>query len=115
MVKDHGHMRSRIEKMKNIIICDLFYEVTVDIVGLLSQTKSGNKYVLVVINDYSKWCETKLVKEHITTIVARFFEEEIICKFGVPKYVLIDNGGEWTIKFDMMCNFFGITHQFITP
>jgi hypothetical protein len=55
------------------------------------------------------------VKEHITTIVARFFEEEIICKFGVPKYVLIDNGGEWTIKFDMMCNFFGITHQFITP
>jgi hypothetical protein len=50
------------------------------------------------------------VKEHTATTVARFFEEKIICRFGVPKYVFIANGGECMVKFDMTCNFFGITH-----
>jgi hypothetical protein len=48
-------------------------------------------------------------------MATKFIEEEIICKFGVLKYVLIDNGRQWMVEFDMMCNFFGITHQFIVP
>jgi hypothetical protein len=55
------------------------------------------------------------MKEHTTIIIVNFFEKEIICKFGVPKYVLIDNGGEWMVGFNMFCKFFGITHQFTTP
>jgi hypothetical protein len=51
--------------------------------------------MLVVIDHYYKWCETKPIKTHIATIIANFFQETIICKFGVPKYVIIDNGGEW--------------------
>jgi hypothetical protein len=50
---------------------------------------------------------------HLYTIV-KFLEEKIIYKFGVPKYVLIENGGEWMVKFDMACKNFKITHQFIT-
>jgi hypothetical protein len=76
---------------------------------------SNSKYVLVVIDTYCKWCEAKPIKEHIVTTIAKFLQKEIICKFGVPKYVTIDNGGEWMTKFDMMCKNFGITHQFTTP
>jgi hypothetical protein len=49
-------------------------------------------------------------KERTFEMAAKFIKEEIICKFGVPKYVLIDNGRQWMAKFDMMCKFFGITH-----
>ncbi len=70
---------------------------------------------MVAIDHYYKWCETKPVKKHIVAIVRRFLEEEIICKFGVPKYVLTDNGGKWMVEFDTMCKIFGITHQFTTP
>jgi hypothetical protein len=46
--------------------------VALDTIGPLSKTKFGNKYVLVIIDHYSKWCEAKHVKEHIVAIVARF-------------------------------------------
>jgi hypothetical protein len=56
----------------------------------LLEIEANNKHVIIAINHYSKWCETKLVKEHMTN----FFEKEIIYRFGVTKYVLGNNGGE---------------------
>jgi hypothetical protein len=55
------------------------------------------------------------VKEHDATTIARFLEEEIICRFGVPKYILIDNGNEWMKEFDALHQDYGIIHQFIAP
>jgi hypothetical protein len=45
----------------------------------------------------------------------KFLENDIICKYGVPKFVLTDNGGEWATKFDVMCKDYGIHHQHTTP
>jgi hypothetical protein len=64
MVKESNNVLSGIEELKNIPICDLFYKVVLDIVGPLSKIETGNKYVLIDIDHYSKWCEGKLVKEH---------------------------------------------------
>jgi transposase-like protein len=101
--------------MKSIDVCDLFYKVALDTVGPLPETKNGNKYALVAIDHYSKWCEVRLVKDHDVATAVRFLEEEIICKFGVPRFILTNNGGEWMAKFDLMCKKYGITHQFTTP
>jgi len=54
---------------------------------------SGNKYVLVAIDHYFKWCATKHVQEHTVAPVMRFFEKEIICRFGISKYIFIDKWG----------------------
>jgi hypothetical protein len=64
----------------------------------------------MAIDHYSKWCEVKNVKKHTTIIVMNFFEKEIIWKFGIPKYVFTDNGGEWMAKFDTMCKIFRLNH-----
>jgi hypothetical protein len=84
--------------------------VALDIIRPLPEIKFGNKYVIVTIVHYSKWCEVKHVKEHIIETTIKKFKEKIIYKFRVPKCVFIDNGGERMAKFDMMCNFFGIAH-----
>jgi len=65
--------------------------VVLNIDGLLLETNSGNKYTLVVIDHYSIWVEAKAVTKHGTKILARFLEDEILCRFGVPKHVLMDN------------------------
>ncbi len=72
------------EGMKNIHVCDLFYQVIINTIGPLLEASSGNKYVLVAIDHYSKRCEARLVREHDKVIVAKFLEDEIICQFGVP-------------------------------
>jgi transposase-like protein len=96
--------------MKSIHVYDLFYKVALDIVAPLLKTKDGNRYALVAIDHYSKWCEARLVKDHDVTTTTRFLEEEIICRFGVPKFIFTDNGGEWMVEFDLMSKKYGIIH-----
>jgi hypothetical protein len=76
---------------------------------------SGNKYILVAIDHYLKWCEAKAVVDHGAKTVARFLEDEIICRYGVPKFVLTNNGEEWAAEFNAMCRDYAIQHQRTTP
>jgi hypothetical protein len=109
-VRSTGSIRSEDENMKNIPVCELFYRVALDTTGPLLETKSGNKYILVVVNHYSKWCEVKVVADHGAKTVVKFLEDDVICRYGVPKFVLIDNGGEWVAEFDIMYRDYGIQH-----
>jgi hypothetical protein len=108
-------VKSGIEEMKSILVCDLFYRVALDTMGPLPETKNGNRYALVAIDHYSKWCEARPVKDNDAATTARFLEEEIICRFGVPRFILTNNGSEGMVKFDLVCKKYGITHWFIAP
>jgi hypothetical protein len=81
----------------------------------LLEIKLGNKYILVAVDHYFKWCDAKAITNHGAKTAARFLEDDIICKYGVPKFVLIDNGGKWVVEFDVMCKDYGIHHQHTTP
>lgn len=67
------------EGMKSIPMCDILYCVALDITRPLPETFNGNKYIIVAIDHYSKWCEMHLVKEHDVAITTIFLEEEVIC------------------------------------
>ncbi len=95
LVGSEGNIRSRDEQLKSIPICDLLHRVALDTTGPLPKTKSGNKYILVAIDHYSKWCEVKAVADHGAKTAARFLEDDIICRYGVPKFILTNNGGKW--------------------
>jgi hypothetical protein len=115
MVRRVGNIRSEDEELKSIPICDLFHRVAMDTTGPLPKTKSGNKYILVAIDHYSKWCEAKAVADHGAKTTARFLEDDIICRYGVPKFVPTNNGGEWAAEFDVLCKDYGIQHQHTAP
>ncbi len=102
MVKSTGSIRSEDEEMKSILVCELFYWVALDTARPLPETKIGNKYILVAVDHYSKWCEAKAVADHGAKTIAKFLEDDVICRYGVPKFVLTDNGGEWAAEFDVM-------------
>jgi hypothetical protein len=115
LVKSEGSIRSGDERLKSIPICDLFYQIALDTAGPLPETKAGNKYILVAIDHYSKWCEAKAVADHGAKTTARFLEDDLICRYRVPKFVLTDNGGEWGAEFEVMCRDYVIQHQRTTP
>jgi len=114
-VRSSGSIRSGDEQLKSIPVCDLFHQVALDTVRPLPEIKSGNKYILVAIDHYSKWCKAKAVADHGAKTAARFLEDEIIYRYGVPKFVLTDNGGEWAAEFDVMCRDYAIQHQRTAP
>jgi len=115
LVKSEGSICSGDECLKNIPICDLFYRIALDTAGPLPETKVGNKYILVAIDHYSKWCEAKAVADHGAKTATRFLEDDLICRYGVPRFVLTDNGGEWGVEFETMCRDYAIHHQRTAP
>jgi hypothetical protein len=85
------------------------------IAGPFPKKKRVYKYILVAIDHYSKWNEAKAVPNHGAKPATKFFKDEIICKYGIPKFIIIDNEREWSIELDVMCRYYNITHQFTTP
>jgi hypothetical protein len=115
LVKSEGSVHSGDERLKSIPACDLFYRVALDIAGPLPETKAGNKYTLVATDHYSKWCEAKAVVDHGARTTAKFLEDDLICRYGVPSFILTDNGREWGAEFEAMCKDYAIQHQRTAP
>jgi hypothetical protein len=97
LVKNTRNIKLKPKEFKSIPIWDQLYKVALDTIGLLLEMKHGNKYVLPAIDHYSKWCEAKSIVDHDVETIARFLEDEAICRFSAPKYVLIDN------NFEVVC------------
>jgi hypothetical protein len=111
LVRSASSIRSEDEQLKSIPIYDLFHKVALDTTRPLPETKSGNKYILVAIDHYFKWCEAKAIAAHGAKTTSKFLEDDIICRYGVLKFILTDNGGEWATEFEVMCKDYGIQHQ----
>ncbi len=90
-MKSTSNVRSKLKELKKIPIWDQFYKVALNIAGPFLEMQHNNWYVLIAIDHYSKWCEVKAIVDHDVEIVIMFLEDEVICGFGVPKYVLTDN------------------------
>jgi len=94
MVRKVGSIRSKDEELKSILVYELFYRIAMDTVEPLPETKSGNKYIMVAIDHYSKWCEANAIVDHGAKTVAKFLKDDIICRYGVSKFILTNSGGK---------------------
>jgi hypothetical protein len=90
------------EELHNIPMCEFYYRVALDTVGPLLETKRRNKYLPVAIDQYSKSVEAKAVTNHDAATAAEFLESEVICRHGVRKYLLPDNGFEQAGEFSAL-------------
>ncbi|KAL5011242.1 hypothetical protein ScPMuIL_011676 [Solemya velum] len=69
--------------------------VQLDILGPLPQTRKGNKYILVLIDQFSKWTEAYPLADQTAESVAEVVVKEFICRFGVPLEVHTDQGSNF--------------------
>jgi hypothetical protein len=63
-------------------------------VDILPRAPGGFRFLFVVIDTFTKWMDAMLVI-NITHDVAVKFLQSIIFRFGIPKWVLIDNGTQF--------------------
>jgi Integrase zinc binding domain/Integrase core domain len=92
-----------------------FYQIGIDFVGPLPVTESGNKYIIVAMDYFTKWPEAKAVKTDNAKEVAIFIYEDIICRHGCPQKILSDRGTHFNNKMiEELMNKFEIKHRFST-
>jgi hypothetical protein len=81
-----------------------FYRWGIDIVGPLPRAKGDLRFVIVVIEYFSRWIEAEAVARITFASVQRFVWKNILCRFGIPKEIVCDNGKQFESgKFKDMC------------
>ncbi|RDX82404.1 hypothetical protein CR513_36806, partial [Mucuna pruriens] len=65
-----------------------FYMWGVEILGPFSLTLEQVKFLLVVVDYFTKWVEVELVATISVERVKRFYWKTIICRFGLPIIIM---------------------------
>ena len=66
--------------------------VGVDIMGPLPTTRSGNRYIIVMIDYFTKWAEAIPIKQQDAETVAVAIVNEWIARYGAPVQLYSDQG-----------------------
>ena len=66
-----------------------------DLVGPLPTAQGNYKYAVVAVEYFTKWIEAKPLVNITSEAVRKFFWQNIICRFGVPKELTVDNGKQF--------------------
>jgi ribonuclease HI/transposase InsO family protein len=79
-----------------------------DMVGPLRKMPGGYTHLLVAIDKFSKWVEVRPIM-NLGAEQAMTFFTDIVYRFGVPNYIITDNGSQFTgRKFLEFCDKFHI-------
>ena len=69
--------------------------VAADIVGPLPKSSTGNKYILVVSDYFTKWAEAYGIPNQEAKTVANKLIDNMFCRFGVPEQLHTDMGTQF--------------------
>ena len=87
-----------------------------DVIPITPKASNGHRFIFVVIDYFTKWVEAASYASVMRTVVARFIKKESICRYGLPKRIISDNG--LNLNNDMVtkvCTRFKVKHHNSVP
>ncbi|GLT96674.1 hypothetical protein SLE2022_142800 [Rubroshorea leprosula] len=69
-----------------------FAQWGVDLLGPFVKGKGGCTYLVVAVDYFTKWIEAKPLSTTIEKKIEEFLFNSILCRFGIPKRIIADNG-----------------------
>lgn len=73
-----------------------FEIIYMDFVGPLPRSTSGNAYILVVVDAFSKFVHIHPMRTANTQATIKCLKDHIFLIFGAPRYLISDNGSQFT-------------------
>lgn len=90
--------------------------VHLDFLGPFNESLKGNKYILSIVDQFTKWIEIYPLPDQSAAATAHTFFEGWICRFGVPSQVHTDQGRNFTSNlFHDLCKLLEATKTRTTP
>ncbi|KAL0319786.1 UNVERIFIED_CONTAM: Pro-Pol polyprotein [Sesamum radiatum] len=69
-----------------------------DLIGKLPRATGQREYLIVVVDYFSKWVEVKPLSKIFEKEIIKFVWKNIICRFGIPRAFVTDNGTQFQGK-----------------
>ena len=98
-------------QLQPLPIMGLGYRWSLDFAGPLVVTPRGAKYVLVMVEHFSKWIELVALPQNSSELAAMAFLDRVLARFGAPAEVLTDQGREFLGAFEALCTKALIDHR----
>ena len=90
--------------------------VGLDLLGPLPIGKGQCKFIVVGVGYFTKWAEAEPLAIITEQKVRNFVWRSIICRFGIPKALVFDNGKQFdNPKVKDFCDEFGIKNYYSSP
>lgn len=96
--KRKTHRHKVIAPLVTMRVPGTFQRVSVDILGPLPITTSGNRYVLCFTDHCTRWPILVPLKVTDAATIARAFFDHVICQHGCPETLLSDRGANFLSK-----------------
>ncbi|CAD6186088.1 unnamed protein product [Caenorhabditis auriculariae] len=88
----------------------------IDVLGPLPITARQNRYILTMVDAFSKLLITVPINTQETTVIVRAILDNLVTKHGTPQCIVTDNGSNFQSKsFKDTINTLGMTHISTAP
>ena len=88
-------LKSQVQDLVSISSPWPFSQWGIDIVGPLPTAPVQKKLLLVTTDYFSKWIEADAFSSIKDRDVTRFIWKNIVCRFGIPRSIVSDNGSQF--------------------
>ncbi|MEM1008681.1 MAG: RNase H-like domain-containing protein, partial [Myxococcota bacterium] len=92
------------------------HRIHTDLFGPLQSSGNKNKYVLVITDAFSKYCELVALPNKEATTVAEAIFDTWITRYGIPENITTDGGKEFCNRLlEKLCSRLAIVHRTTSP
>ena len=91
----YQHQRLPAKRLTTIASSWPFAQWEIDIIGLLPRSRRQVKFLLVSIDYFIKWVEVEVLSTITIAKIQSFVWKNIICRFGIPRTIISDNGWQF--------------------
>lgn len=87
-------------ELQNIVVNEPFEMVGLDILGEFPITRRKNRYIIVLIDYFTKYIETAAIRDKTANSIVDFFLRSVVLRHGCTKRVLTDQGRGFIAEFN---------------
>jgi hypothetical protein len=96
--------KPNVAPLKPIVVNTPWGLIGLDIAGKFKKTPSGNEYIVIAVDYFTKFCIARAIPDFTALSTAKFIFEEIICKMGMPSSIISDRGVNFQSNlFEQLC------------
>ena len=97
--------------MGHVAVGHRWERVAMDLLDMSVTTSRGNRYVLVIVDCFTRWTETFPLPDKTAQSVADAFFNQVVCRFGMPAVIHSDQGREFENKILQELCLIGGSHK----
>lgn len=90
-----------------------FQHLYIDLLGPYPRSKSGNTFIFIVLDQYSKFVLLKPLRNATSASIVNYLEKDVFHLFGIPETIFSDNGKQFVSKLMAdLCKTYGVKQLF---